>query len=69
MARSSIRMRRQPRVARGVERVSGGSRAISVRFDPETFGEILRRAQKLKTSFGEQVRILVEVGIEEMGDD
>ncbi|KKN17941.1 hypothetical protein LCGC14_0960870 [marine sediment metagenome] len=35
-----------------------------VRFDPETFEEIRRRAIKEGTSFAEQVRILVEWGLE-----
>ena len=35
-----------------------------VRFDSETFDEIRKRAIKEGTSFAEQVRILVEWGLE-----
>ncbi len=53
-------------LAVGSERTAGGNLAVSVRFDPETFEQIRARAERERTSFGEQVRVLVEVGLEEM---
>jgi hypothetical protein len=53
---------RQP--ARGSIKTPG-SRRIVVQFDDETFGEIRRRAEAEGSSFAEQVRTLVEWGLEE----
>ena len=41
------------------------ARRIVVQFDDETFEQIRRRAVKAKTSFAEQVRLLVEWGLAE----
>lgn len=41
-----------------------GLRRIVVAFDEETFGEVRERATDNRTSFAEQVRILVEWGLE-----
>jgi hypothetical protein len=40
-----------------------GLRRIVVAFDEETFGEVRTRAVDGKTSFAEQVRLLVEWGL------
>jgi hypothetical protein len=37
---------------------------VVVRLDDEMFEEVRQRAEREKTSFGEQVRILVEWGLE-----
>jgi hypothetical protein len=42
-----------------------GSRRIVVRFDDETFAAIRRRAEEADTSFAEEVRTLVEWGLED----
>lgn len=39
-------------------------RRIVIGFDDETFAEIRQRAERERTSFGEQVRNLVEWGLE-----
>lgn len=39
-------------------------RDTSIRFDMETFEEIRQRAIKKKTSFGAEIRMLVELGLE-----
>ena len=41
-----------------------GKRRINVTFDDDVFEEIRALAVKKQTSFGEQVRILVEWGLE-----
>jgi len=41
-----------------------GKRRINVTLDDETFDEIRRRALAERTSFSEQVRLLVEWGLE-----
>lgn len=35
-----------------------------VRFDPDTFAQVRQRAIDEGTSFGEQIRILVDLGLE-----
>ncbi len=45
-------------------RSPAGQRRIGVWFDSPTFEEIRQRAVKEKTSFAEQVRLLVEWGLE-----
>lgn len=52
------------RVARGIQRTDGSGLRIVITFDPDTFGQIRDRAERLDTSFGEQVRTLVEWGLE-----
>ena len=49
---------------RGVRREGQNALQIVVRFDDETFAQIRRRAVREGTSFGEQVRRLVEWGLE-----
>ena len=49
-------------VARGVPQPNGMVGAV-VYLDPETFKEVRQRAIAEKTSFGEQVRTLVEWGL------
>jgi len=44
---------------------SRGSRRIVVQFDDETFDVIRRRAKDAGTSFAEEVRTLVEWGLED----
>lgn len=39
-------------------------RDTSIRFDMETFEEVKQRAAKKKTSFGAEIRHLVEMGLE-----
>lgn len=39
-------------------------KTIAVRFDPETFAEILTRAEARGVSLAEEVRLLVEWGLE-----
>lgn len=39
-------------------------RRIVIAFDPDTFEQISKRAQHSKTSFAEEVRTLVEFGLE-----
>lgn len=51
-------------LAVGVERREGGIRRVSIGFDPETFMQVRRRAAAANVSFGEQVRLLVEWGLE-----
>ena len=51
-------------VAKGVVQPNG-TRGIVCYFDPETFEAIRERALRAGTSFGEQVRCLVEWGLEE----
>ena len=48
----------------GVERDNRTySKQITTYFDPDTFEQICELAQKRKTSFAEQVRVLVELGL------
>lgn len=49
-------------VAQGVRK--GEYIGVVVRFDPETFEQIRGRALREATSFGEQVRTLIEWGLE-----
>lgn len=42
----------------------GALKTIAVRFDPETFTEILTRAEARGVSLAEEVRLLVEWGLE-----
>jgi hypothetical protein len=39
-------------------------RHIKIQFDDETFDTVRERAVKARTSFAEQVRLLVEIGLE-----
>ncbi len=55
-------------IAKGFVRV-GGNLAVSIRFDPETFEEIRNLATKHNRSFSDEVRILVEWGLETVKDD
>lgn len=50
--------------ARGDGRQHGDLRRIIVSFPEETFAEIRERAERERTSFAEQVRTLVEWGLE-----
>ena len=53
------------KVARGVPDPRQPSRLqIVVAFDPDTFAEIRERAIRGQTSFAEQVRMLVDWGLE-----
>lgn len=57
-------------VARGVvDPRKPGYRAIIVRVEDELFALVRDRAVKHGTSFGEQVRILLEWGLEEAGKE
>lgn len=52
-------------VDKPVENRKGRDRCeVHVRFDEETFAEITRRAEQEKSSIPEQVRLLVEWGLE-----
>lgn len=50
-------------VAKGV-RHKDGTLGVVCRFDDETFAVIRQRAIDERTSFGEQIRILIEWGLE-----
>lgn len=52
--------------AKGSTRGVGGVRRIVVSFDPETFVQISRRATRARHSFAEEVRLLVEFGLEDV---
>jgi hypothetical protein len=53
------------KVARGCRRRGSNDRLqVVVRLDDDTFAEVRSRAQRECTSFGEQVRLLVEWGLE-----
>lgn len=54
-------------MAKGHARHPNGARRIVVGFDPETFAQISRRATKARHSFAEEVRLLVEFGLEDVG--
>lgn len=47
-----------------VQRGKRHQRRIVVGFDDETFEQVRQRALTERTSFGEQVRLLVEFGLE-----
>lgn len=49
---------------RGVQRGADTMKRIVVSFDTDTFDELHRRARRDGTSFAEQVRQLVEWGLE-----
>ena len=51
-------------IGRGDGRSHGDLRRIVVAFGQETFDEIRERAIQQKTSFAEQIRLLVEWGLE-----
>ncbi len=55
---------RAEHVATG-ERRNPRGRRVTVEFDDDTFATIKARAKDHNTSFGEQVRLLVEWGLEE----
>ncbi len=57
-----IRGERSHGKARGVKSCRGTQ--IAIRFDNDTFAKILGRANHYNTSFAEQVRQLVEDGLE-----
>lgn len=65
-------MRRQLVAGRGVSKIGAGHAdrpgllRIVCAFDEETFAQIRGRAVKEQTSFAEQVRQLVEWGLEEV---
>src|SRR5690242_16629082 len=48
----------------GFARQDGAQQRIIIGFDPETFVQVRRRAKAAGTSFAEQVRLLVEFGLE-----
>jgi hypothetical protein len=48
----------------GFARHNGAQQRIIIGFDPETFTQVRRRAKSAGTSFAEQVRVLVEFGLE-----
>lgn len=50
--------------ARGVRRSDGTIQAV-VKLDPDTFEAVRQRAVREETSFAEQVRILLEWGLED----
>ena len=56
-------------IAKGTPCNKTGLIGCHVRFDPETFKEIQTLAKKSKSSFAEQVRCLVEYGIESIEDE
>jgi len=51
-----------PHVAKGLR--IGKKIQLSARFSPETFEEIRALAAKRNTSLGEQIRVLVEIGLD-----
>lgn len=51
-----------PHVAKGLR--IGKKIQLAVRFSPETFEEIRALAAKRNTSLGEQIRVLVEIGLD-----
>lgn len=54
-----------PNPAQGYRRYAHHAmRALTVRLDDDTFDELIRRANKEHTSVGEQVRKMVEWGLE-----
>lgn len=53
-----------PRPAKGIRPAPDRLLKIGCRFDEDTFKQISERAQQNGTSFSEQVRILVEWGLE-----
>ena len=57
------------RAARGVKRTEGSGLRVVITFDPETFEQVRNRADRLETSFAEQIRTLVEWGLEADGED
>ena len=48
----------------GFARHDGAQQRIIIGLDPETFMQVRRRAKAAGTSFAEQVRVLVEFGLE-----
>ena len=48
----------------GFARHNGAQQRIIIGLDPETFTQVRRRAKVAGTSFAEQVRVLVEFGLE-----
>ncbi len=48
----------------GFARHNGAQQRIIIGLDPETFMQVRRRAKAAGTSFAEQVRVLVEFGLE-----
>lgn len=48
----------------GFARYNGAQQRIIIGLDPETFTQVRRRAKSAGTSFAEQVRLLVEFGLE-----
>ena len=48
----------------GFTRHNGAQQRIIIGLDPETFMQVRRRAKAAGTSFAEQVRVLVEFGLE-----
>jgi hypothetical protein len=48
----------------GFARQDGAQQRIIIGFDPETFVQVRQRAKAAGTSFAEQVRLLVEFGLE-----
>ena len=52
------------RHAVGLGFIKGDYRRIVVSFDEEMFSEIYKRARRANTSFAEQVRLLVEWGLD-----
>lgn len=42
---------------------------VSIGFDQDTFEDVSKRASKAKTSFAEEVRLLVTIGIETMENE
>jgi hypothetical protein len=49
--------------------VRRGTRRINVDFDDEMFAQIRERAERERTSFAEQVRLLCEWGLQDAEED
>lgn len=61
--------RRWKNPGRGSSKSEGGMKRIAIGFDPETFEQVYELACKGRVPFGEQVRQLVEFGLEAVEDD
>jgi hypothetical protein len=53
-----------PHVTQGFRDEFGKKIQLAARFSPETFEEIRALAAKRKTSVAEQIRVLVEIGLD-----
>jgi hypothetical protein len=52
------------RAGKGISRTGDGPKRIVVGFDSETFDQVRGLAKEAKSSFSEQVRQLIEFGLE-----